>query len=85
MSAPLDRLVSDGYADRLLQDAERALSHPDTLSIDGHYFAAAVYALCRDRQARQEMAATAVLPHPTGEYPTSKAGGGSSARVQIVN
>jgi hypothetical protein len=56
MSSPADRLISDAYADRMGAEAERALSRPDTHSVEEQYFVQAVCALVRDRQARMELA-----------------------------
>lgn len=57
MSSPADRLISDAYAERMQAEAQKALAHPDLLSIEEHYFVQATYALATDRQARIELAA----------------------------
>jgi hypothetical protein len=56
MSAPAENLVSDDFAGRVLRDAEAALVKPAALTDDARYFAAAAFALGRDRAARIEMA-----------------------------
>lgn len=54
MSSPVDRLVSDECAERLLAAAEEALRTPG-LSLDVLYFAEGITKLCKDRQARAEL------------------------------
>jgi hypothetical protein len=58
MCAPSNNLVSDALAEQIMRDATEALSRPDSFSPAARYFADAVYALARDRQARIELAAT---------------------------
>ncbi len=48
--------MSDDFAGRVLRDAEAALVKPAALTDDARYFAAAAFALGRDRAARIEMA-----------------------------
>jgi hypothetical protein len=58
MSSPADRLISDAYAERMQAEAQKALVHPDTLTIEEHFFVRATFALAMDRQARIEIAAS---------------------------
>jgi hypothetical protein len=59
MSSPFDRLISDNVAQQMQADAQKALAHRDSLSLEEQYFAHATLAFAVDRQARLEMAAGA--------------------------